>query len=119
VSGAGGVVRPVPSFTINTVFTFSQFFVMKDRRRSERSCAAYYRQARSQLQNVEMDMLGGIAGFVRAQTVLILVTMAINILGLTLLGSRSRSRWALLALLDLLPIVGPGLVYLPWIGYQF
>jgi sporulation integral membrane protein YtvI len=121
VSGAGGVVRTVPSFTINTVFTFlATFFVMKDRA----AIGAFLRSllpagAFAHFKNVEMDMLGGIAGFVRAQTVLILVTMAINILGLTLLGSRyAVALGMLLALLDLLPIVGPGLVYLPWIGYQ-
>ncbi|MGE5578669.1 MAG: sporulation integral membrane protein YtvI [Bacillota bacterium] len=121
VSGAGGVVRTVPSFTINTVFTFlATFFVMKDRAAIGRFLRGLLPAgAFAHFKNVEMDMLGGIAGFIRAQTVLILVTMVINILGLTFLGSRySVALGMLLALLDLLPIVGPGLVYLPWIGYQ-
>lgn len=121
VSGAGGVVRSVPSFTINTVFTFLiTFFVMKDRV----AIGAFLRNllptgSFAHFKSVEMEMLGGIVGFMRAQTVLILVTMIINVIGLSLLGSRyAVALGLLLALLDLLPIVGPGLIYLPWIAYQ-
>lgn len=121
VSGAGGLVATVPSFAITTAFTFlATYFVMKDRW----AIGAFIRgllptRAFAHFKNVEMDMLGGIMGFVRAQAVLILLTMVINVLGLTVLGSRyAVAMGMLLALLDLLPIVGPGLVYLPWIGYH-
>lgn len=121
VSGAGGVVRTVPSLTVTTVFTFlSAFFIMKDRA----AIRAFVRNlvpsgAFAHFKNVEVDMLGGVAGFLRAQTVLILLTMIINVIGLSLLGSRyAVALGLLLAILDLLPIVGPGLIYLPWIGYQ-
>lgn len=64
-------------------------------------------------------MLGGILGFMRAQTVLIIVTMIINVIGLSFLGSRyAVALGLLLAVLDLLPVIGPGLIYLPWIAYQ-
>jgi len=121
VSGAGGVVRGVPSFAITTAFTFiATFFVMRDRV----ALGSFLRgllpaRAFTHFKNVEMDMLGGIVGFFRAQTVLVLLTMVINVVGLSFLGSRyAVALGILLALLDLLPIVGPGLIYLPWIGYQ-
>jgi sporulation integral membrane protein YtvI len=121
VSGAGGVVRMVPSFTVTTVFTFmSAFFVMKDRA----AIGGFMRalvpgRSFTRFKNVENEMLGGILGFMRAQTVLIFVTMIINVIGLSLLGSRyAVALGTLLAVLDLLPVVGPGLVYLPWIAYQ-
>jgi len=121
VSGAGGVVRTVPGLTVNTMFMFfTAFFVMRDRA----SIGAFLRSllpsnAFAHFKSVELDMMGGIVGFIRAQAVLILVTMLINILGLSLLKSRYAVAFGvLLALLDLLPVVGPGLIYLPWIAYQ-
>lgn len=121
VSGAGGVVRGVPSFAITTAFTFiAAFFVMKDRvALGEFLRGLLPARAFTHFKSLEMDMLGGIMGFVRAQAVLILLTMVINVIGLTVLGSRyAVALGIMLALLDLLPIVGPGLIYLPWIGYQ-
>ncbi len=121
VSGAGGVVRTLPSFTVMTMFTFlSAYFVMKDRA----AIGAFFRRlmpdrAFTHLKNVEMDMLGGVVGFLRAQAILILLTMVINVIGLSMLGSRyAVGLGLLLAILDILPIVGPGLIYLPWIAYQ-
>jgi predicted PurR-regulated permease PerM len=45
--------------------------------------------------------------------------MIINVLGLTLIGSRyAVGLGILLAIMDILPVIGPGLVYIPWILYQ-
>ncbi|MGI6643760.1 MAG: sporulation integral membrane protein YtvI [Bacillota bacterium] len=122
VSGAGIFVKSVPSFLITVTFTFlSTYFMLRDR-------AAIRRFARNivspgtfaSLKDVELDILGGVAGFVRAEALLVVVTMILNVIALTLIGSRyAVALGLLLALLDLLPIVGPGLVYLPWIAYQF
>lgn len=121
VSGAGGVVRGLPAFTLTIVFTFlSTYFVMKDRA----VLGSFLRsimpgRSFTHFKNVEMDVLGGVAGFIRAQTVLIVLTMIVNVIGLSLLGSRYAVALGLfLAVLDILPIVGPGLVYLPWVGYH-
>lgn len=121
VSGAGGVVRGVPSLTLTIVFTFlSAYFVMKDRG-VLRDFAQSIMPARTfaNFRNVQTDVLGGVAGFIRAQTVLVVLTMIVNVIGLSMLGSRyAVALGLLLAVLDILPIVGPGLVYLPWVGYH-
>jgi sporulation integral membrane protein YtvI len=121
VSGAGGVVRTVPAVTVTTVFAFlSAYFVMKDRA----AIGAFARsiipaRAFTHFKNVEMDILSGVAGFIRAQAVLIVLTMIVNVIVLSILGSRyAVALGLLLAVLDVLPIVGPGLIYLPWIGYH-
>lgn len=121
VTGAGDVFRGVPGFTITTLFMFlSAYFVMRDR-------TAIGTFARSMVpektfrsfKSIEMDILGGVAGFIRAQALLVTLTMILNIIGLTLLGSDYAVAMGLaLALLDVLPILGPGLVYLPWIVYH-
>jgi sporulation integral membrane protein YtvI len=122
VTGAGGVFWGVPGLAVTTLFMFlSTYFVMKDR-------AAIGTFARSMVpertfgtfKKIEMDILGGIAGFIRAQAFLVSITVVINVIGLSLLGSNYAAAMGLaLALLDILPIIGPGLVYLPWILYHF
>jgi predicted PurR-regulated permease PerM len=55
-------------------------------------------------------------GLVRAQLLLSLITFAISLAGLWLIGAPYVLLASLAAgLLDLLPVVGPGLVYGPWI----
>jgi len=121
VTGAGGVVRSLPGLSVTLIFTLlSTYFVIRDRV----SIGGFLRdiippKVFESLKHVELDMLTGVAGFVRAQIVLVLFTMVINIIGLTLLGSRyTVALGVLLAILDVLPVIGPGLVYLPWIGYH-
>ncbi len=54
-------------------------------------------------------------GLVRAQLLLALVTFVISLLGLALIGAPYVFLASLAAaLFDLLPVVGPGLVYAPW-----
>ncbi len=122
VTGAGGVFWGVPGFAVTTLFTFlSTYFAMRDRV----AIGAFIRSvvpsgAFRSFKNIEMDILGGIAGFIRVQALLVTLTMIANVIGLTLLGSRYAVALGLvLSLLDVLPILGPGLFYLPWIIYHF
>lgn len=121
VSGAGGIVRTLPSVTVTTIFTFlSAYFVIKDREAFRTLLRSLIpAKTLAQLRDVETDMLSGVAGFVRAQSVLIVLTMLLNVVALSFLGSRYAVALGLtLAVLDTLPVVGPGLLYLPWIGYH-
>ena len=121
VSGAGGVVKTLPRLTATTIFTFlSAYFLMKDRTViSEFMRSLLPAGAFSRFRHIEANMLAGIAGFVRAQAFLIVVTMIVNVVALSILGSRYAVALGLiLAILDMLPVVGPGLIYLPWIAYH-
>ncbi len=69
--------------------------------------------------NVESTILSGIAAVVRSQVLLVLLTMTVNIVGLSLLNTRyAVGLGILLAVLDILPVIGPGLIYFPWILYH-
>jgi len=56
------------------------------------------------------------AGYLRAQAVLVLITMIISVAGLYLSGAQYALTVGLLVgILDLIPVLGPATVYLPWI----
>lgn len=58
------------------------------------------------------------AGFIKAQAVLILFTMIIVFIGLFLLGIEHAATIAFfIGLVDLLPYLGAGSVFVPWIMY--
>jgi sporulation integral membrane protein YtvI len=54
-------------------------------------------------------------GYLKAQLLLVSVTGLLSAIGLTLLGVKYANLLALLmAILDLIPVVGPGTIYMPW-----
>lgn len=121
VTGAGGVVWGVPGVTIMIFVTvLTAYFVIRDRVvlgqfiRSILPTNTY-----NKFKSVQVDVISGIAGFVRAQILLVFLTMIVNVVMLILLGFRYAVALGLcLALLDILPVIGPGLIYLPWITYH-
>jgi len=122
VTGAGGIIRTLPEMTVSAIFTLlSTYFMIRDRAHISEFLRDLVPAGLFQaVRNVELDILRGVAGFVRVQTVLIGITMLVNVVGLALLGARySVVLGILVALLDLLPVVGPGVVYVPWTVYEF
>lgn len=122
VTGAGEVVRRLPGFSVSMFFTLmSTYFLIRDRNLISESLGRLLpEQSFSSYKDLESDIVSGIAALVRAQLVLVLLTMLVNIAGLSLLNIRYQvGLGALLAVLDILPVVGPGLVYVPWVIYHF
>jgi len=67
-------------------------------------------------QAVSQDLGAAIVGFLRAQVILVSVTALTSILGLALIGNRYAVTFGVLTgLMDLVPIVGTGILYVPWI----
>ncbi|MGE4273599.1 MAG: sporulation integral membrane protein YtvI [Desulfitobacterium sp.] len=67
-------------------------------------------------QSVSRDLGAAIVGFVRAETILISVTGIILTLGLVWMGNPYAFTIGFIsAFLDLLPIVGTGMIFIPWI----
>lgn len=61
-----------------------------------------------------------LAGFMKAQFILMFITMMIILFGLTLLKVEHALTISLLtAFVDLLPYIGTGIVFIPWIVYSF
>ncbi|MCL2203726.1 MAG: sporulation integral membrane protein YtvI [Defluviitaleaceae bacterium] len=112
----------VPEFLINVILTLvSAYFFMADRERIfaavARACpkglAVHFRQTRKSFSQA-------MAGYFRAQYILMSMVGIISIIGLLII----RSPFALflgllLAVLDFLPIVGAGSVLIPWALLSF
>ncbi len=70
--------------------------------------------------DVAKDIAGALAGYVRAQLTLIFITFMLCLLGLYLIGSQYALLMALvIGIFDLIPVLGPTTVFLPWIGWAF
>lgn len=122
VAGAGGVVKRLPSFSISMFFALmSTYFLIKDRDIiSEAFRRLFPEKTFANFRNMEISITSGIAAVIRTQVLLVMLTMVINIAGLSVLGTRyAVGLGILLAVLDLLPVIGPGLIYVPWIVYHF
>jgi len=64
---------------------------------------------------VAADLGAAMVGFLRAQILLIVVTMLITTLGLFIIGNQYAFTIGILAgLFDLVPIVGPSIIFIPW-----
>jgi len=77
-------------------------------------------EARSGALRIKDRLVDSTVGLVKAQTILVVITFFIFLVGLTLLGVRYALLVALLSsLLDVLPVLGPSLVFVPWAAYAF
>lgn len=61
-----------------------------------------------------------IYGFIRAQFIIVLISTCIIFTGLTILNIKHALTIALLiGLVDIMPIIGTGLIFIPWLAYLF
>jgi len=68
---------------------------------------------------VARQVAAAFAGYLRAQAVLVLMTMIISVIGLYLSGAQyALTAGLLIGFLDLIPVLGPATVYLPWIVWS-
>jgi len=71
-------------------------------------------QAKTRL--IATDLGAALVGFLRAQTILVSVTAIVITFGLLILGNKYAFTIGILAgLLDLIPIIGPSIIFIPWI----
>ena len=74
---------------------------------------------RQPARQVGQDVIAAVLGFVRSQLILITISGLVSFVALVILRVKYALLLALLvAILDLLPLIGPSAFYLPWIGYQ-
>jgi len=59
-------------------------------------------------------------GYLRAQAILISITTIISITGLYLIGAKyALTMGLLIGFFDIIPVLGPATVYLPWLAWSF
>lgn len=106
-----------------TVLIFSllgTFFISKDWfRLSELGSKLLPDKAKSSGKTVFTDLKKALFGFIKAQATLISISTIITLIGLLVLRVNYAITIALLiGLLDILPYLGTGLVFVPWIIYE-
>ncbi|NLI93279.1 MAG: sporulation integral membrane protein YtvI [Peptococcaceae bacterium] len=69
---------------------------------------------------VVADLGSALVGFLRAELILVSVTSIVITIGLLILGNKYAFTIGILSgLLDLIPIIGPSLIFIPWIIFLF
>lgn len=120
--GALGALTAVPNAVLVLVFAIiSAYFFSKDKDKISLTLFRLLPPSwASFLHNMGNQTGNAILGYLRAQLILMLITMGQTLIGLYLL----RVDYVLLitfvvGFLDLLPVLGPGLVFVPWIIIAF
>lgn len=96
------------------------FFISKDwARLSAKGRHLVPAAAKKSSQSVFLELKKALFGFMKAQFTLISLTTIIILIGLIILRVKYAVTLALIAgLVDLLPYVGTGLIFIPWIIYE-
>jgi len=116
LAGLKGLPTAFMVFIVSLVATF---FISRDKRLIVDFCLSLLPEGwRTRALAVNRDVLGSVVGLVKAQLTLVTLTALVTILGLYALGVRYAWLVGLLTgFLDVLPIVGPAAVLVPWAGY--
>jgi sporulation integral membrane protein YtvI len=95
----------------------SLYFFTKDRDNISALIKKFSVKIKSPLfHHIKSSTFGTIKNYLKAQLILISITFAISVIGLTVLGIPFSPLIALVvALVDLIPMVGPAIIYMPWI----
>lgn len=107
--------------TVFIISLLAAFFISKDYVQwRERMVRLMPSQVNVRLKQVTVDLRNALFGFVRAQVILISITAVIVMIGLIILRVEYAITIALLTgLVELLPYLGTGTVFIPWIIYLF
>lgn len=117
LSGVGKLPR---IFTVLFLSFIATYFISRDRKLiAETMLGLFPENWREKIINVYDDIINSAAGFLRAEFILISITGLISFFGLLIFDSRYALLLAIsAALLDLIPIIGPALIFYPLILYN-
>lgn len=120
--GALGVVSSLPSFITNLLIALiATFFMSRDKREiSAFLISLFPRIWHDQLRRVKEDVWTSTMGWAKAQFALIFLTMVQTIIGLEIIGAEyAVTMGVIVGVADVMPVLGPAAVYLPWLAYVF
>jgi len=76
--------------------------------------------SREKVVKVMSEISAAFVGYIRAQAILIFITTIISITGLYLIGAKyALTMGLIIGFFDLIPVLGPATVYLPWLAWSF
>lgn len=121
VQGAMGLAAVIPNVLLTlTISAIASFFISRDKDRliafvSDLAPARW----RARTKAMKGEILDSTMAYLRAQLLLVTFTMVLSVILLTMIGvRRALLLGLLLGFLDLLPMVGPGALFVPWVAYH-
>ncbi|AOT69107.1 sporulation integral membrane protein YtvI [Geosporobacter ferrireducens] len=121
ISSLMSFLSGIPSFFVFLLVTMiSTFFIVRDKKEITRFVVAQIPlRQRSTIKILKHDLLFALTGYIKAQLILMSFTFIESAVGLTLIGIDYSVLLALLAsIIDALPILGSGSVYVPLIVWK-
>lgn len=109
------------AFILIMIATVATFFIIKDRALLRTFVLQIIPgSARSQSRDVFAELFKALIGFLKAYSILISITALITIVALSILGFKYVFTIGIVVgLLDILPVLGPGTFFVPWIIWEF
>lgn len=111
------ILTGLPSFvTIIVVSGLATYFISRDKDLIARFMYGLIpKRYNKKMNSITNELSKALVGFFRAQTILITITALQTIIGLTILGvDYALTLGILVGIMDLLPVLGPGTVMIPW-----
>ncbi|MGF7186009.1 sporulation integral membrane protein YtvI [Desulfitispora alkaliphila] len=108
----------LPGFmTLIIIASIATFFISRDRKKIARGVVNVLPVAiRDKTVDVFKDLSNATIGFLRAQLILITITGIQTVVGLYIIGvDYAITVGILVGIVDILPILGPGLIFIPWV----
>lgn len=122
LTGTLGIVTSLPGlFTSLLIAALATFFMSRDRRMIGQFLLSLFPEAwQPKMRVVKADVWTSTMGWAKAQMLLITLTMVQSIIGLKLIGAKYAVLMGfVVGVADVLPILGPASVYVPWIIFSF
>ncbi|MGR6836123.1 sporulation integral membrane protein YtvI [Syntrophomonas erecta] len=109
------------TFILILIATVATYFIIKDRALLKTFILQFIPgSARSKTRKVFAELFRALLGFLKAYSILISITAIITIIALKILGVKYiLTIGIIVGLLDILPILGPGALFVPWIIWEF
>ncbi|MCI1693521.1 sporulation integral membrane protein YtvI [Aneurinibacillus aneurinilyticus] len=122
LGGISNLLSSIPNTaTVLVISVLSAFFISKDYHKiTHKTKSMLPGDLITRSTRVTGDLRKALVGFIKAQFTLISITAVIVIIGLFIIGvPYAVSIGLLTGLVDLLPYLGTGTVFVPWIAYAF
>jgi sporulation integral membrane protein YtvI len=116
------VMSSLPGFITDLLIALiATFFISRDKDViGDFLLSLFPRVWHDQLRKVKQEVWSSTIGWAKAQMMLIVMTMVQTMIGLSLIGAKY---WVVMGLVvgvfDMLPVLSPATIYLPWILYCF
>lgn len=115
-----GVFSSVPTFLLNVVIAFmATFYMARDRAEINRFLLGIFPEEwRPQLRQIKQEVWTSTMGYAKAQMMVILIATIYSITVLSVLRvPYAVLMGVLVGIADVLPLLGPGAIYVPWAAY--